>query len=136
MRKYTAADAVECRRKQANAGLGIAPAKPLSADPDHDEVMNAVMLRLTGYGCEVYPIYVGPTPSKGFVGKPGVLDIGGWVPAEPWAKPLAVEIKMRGDTLSRAQKAHLERVNAAGGIGLVVRDSLADLERQWKERTT
>ena len=137
---YTEAHAKAVRRAQAAAGLGIAPSRPMPADPKHDDLMNAVMLRLTGYGCEAFPVYNGPTPTKGFVGKAGVVDIGGWVSQDctecgPVARAIAIEIKMRRDTLSKEQRAYLARINATGGIGLVVRDKLADLEKQWRERT-
>lgn len=137
MRDNAAADklarySARARREQVAAGL--MPGAPLPRrDPKHDDVVKETILALIAYGCEAHPIYVGPTVHKGIGGKPGVLDIGGWKPAKPWAKPLAVEIKMRGDTLSPEQIAYIAAVKGAGGIALVVCDSVADLARQWKE---
>lgn len=82
-------------------------------------------------------------------GTPGTSDLIGWrkvwsaetdsieghsfvIGADWVAQFLAIEIKRRRDKERVKQSGFLREVNAAGGIGIVVRDSVEDLKKQWR----
>lgn len=85
-------------------------------------------------------------------GTPGTSDLIGWrrvwraetdsiegcafvIGADYVAQFVAIEIKRGRDKERAKQSGFLRDVNAAGGIGLVVRDTIEDFEKQWKART-
>ena len=135
-------------RRTADAQAAIFGAKPATDRPD-DESHNWLRDKCRDYLNRLPGVCVWNNDATPRHGTPGTSDLIGWrarVVFEPATDPLleppvtvaqflAIEIKRRRDTPREKQSGFLREVNAAGGIGLVVRDKLADLEKQWHERT-
>ncbi len=66
-----------------------------------------------------------------FSGREGIADIIGFIP--PSGRFLAVECKVRPRKPTKEQAEFLAAVNDCGGIGLLVVDDVAELDRQLRE---
>jgi hypothetical protein len=58
----------------------------------------------------------------------GLPDIGGWVRAEPWPRPLYIEVKREGRYPDAYQRAFLDKARADGCLVIVAR-SVDDVRR-------
>jgi hypothetical protein len=66
-----------------------------------------------------------------FTSEDGISDIVGFI--RPSGRVLAVECKITPRPLTADQERFLEKVNTAGGLGLVVYDDVLELDRQLRE---
>ena len=130
-------------RRTADAQAALFGAKPATDRPD-DESHNWLRDKCRDYLNRLPGVCVWNNDATPRHGTPGTSDLIGWRTEMqgvspniefPVAQFVAIEIKRRRDKPREKQSGFLHDVNAAGGIGLVVRDKLADLEKQWRERT-
>jgi len=135
LRKWTEADNLRVSAEQA----AIFGATPATDRPD-DESHNWLRDKCRDWLNRQPGVCVWNNDATPRHGTPNTSDLIGWetvlrpFPFPPVAQFLAIEIKRRRDKPSKGQSGFLREVNAAGGIGLVVRDSLEDLVKQWRDR--
>ena len=141
LRKWTAADS-DAQRAEVAAIFGATPATDRPDDGTHNWLRD----KCRDYMNRQPGVCVWNNDATPRHGTPGTSDLIGWrnvnVPTPPddpgleIAQFLAVEIKRRRDKERAKQSGFLREVKAAGGIALVVRDSVEDLAKQWRKETT
>lgn len=121
--------------RQEESGIG-------GADTAHDRLVNACVVELRLWGCQVWRNDTGRQHARCprckqwvagyYYGTPGVPDILGY--EVPTGLLVAVEVKIGADALGKRQNAFQRTAEGTPALVFVVRDSLDDLREQWWEQ--
>jgi hypothetical protein len=103
----------------------------------HDALVSACVLYLNTRSVGKRRVRAIATATGRFTGKrcwgtAGTPDVLFWLPAKPWDRPGACEVKTGTGKVTTGQSDFLRATLEGGGVVFIIHDDVTDLKRQWE----